>query len=887
MLNSKFLIVFLSLLSSVTIDVSKDCALAQIIPDSTLAEENSIVTPSITVDNLPSDQIDGGAIRGTNLFHSFQQFNVGEGRGAYFINPAGIQNILSRVTGSSPSEILGRLGVKGDANLFLINPNGIIFGSDAQLDLTGSFIGSTASSLNFGDGTQFSATTPRTDSLLSLRVPLGLQYEGNPEKIVIQGNGRQVRSITNPTDNNAGDGLRVQPDQTLALVGGDVALEGGTLRTDGGRIELGSVGSLTGASLVNLIPNEGGFSLSYEGVSAFGSIQLSQRAGVDASGEGGGNIQVRGSQVKLTDGSRIESTTFGNRPGGTLSINASDSVEVIGTSADGELLSSLGTSVYPEATGTGGNLAIETAQLTVRDGAQLFTTSGGSGNAGSLTVKTSNSTALIGTSVDGLFASSIYSDVEPGATGTGGDITIDTRLLNVRDGAQLETDTNSRGTAGNLIINAADSVEVVGSVISEAGLAPTALYTLVGPTATGNGGNLTIETKQLSIRDGAQVFATNLGRGAAGSLTVRASDSVELIGTLPTFTRLGSALLTSVEPISTGKGSDLIVETPRFTVRDGAVVSTATFGEGDAGSLIVKASDLVELVGASADGQYASRLTSRTTSSNNAGSLKIGTRQLSVRDGAEVNVGSTGSGNAGDLQINADSVSLDQQAALSSETTSGKGDIFLRSQDLVLRRTSNITTNATGAASGGNINVNTEVIAALENSNITANAVQGQGGSVQISTQGLFLSPDSEITASSQQGIDGVVDIQTLGFDVRNTITPLQSAFVNPEQVVAGSCIARRNTEQGSFAVTGSGGLPISPSSRIEELNTLTGIEPVLAENTQKSPLQSVATSLKWKRGEPIVEAQGLTVTADGRKLLGQIPPQAQPEPIHSLVCRS
>jgi filamentous hemagglutinin family protein len=133
------------------------------------------------------DQINGGATRGTNLFHSFQEFNVSEGRSAYFTNPAGIENILTRVTGTNPSNILGTLGVSGgNANLFLINPNGIIFGPNARLDVGGSFVASTASSIKFADGTEFSAVNPSAPPLLTISVPIGLQFNGTEGDIVVQ-----------------------------------------------------------------------------------------------------------------------------------------------------------------------------------------------------------------------------------------------------------------------------------------------------------------------------------------------------------------------------------------------------------------------------------------------------------------------------------------------------------------------------------------------------------------------------------------------------------------------------------------------------------------------------------------------------------------------------
>jgi filamentous hemagglutinin family protein len=151
---------------------SANPAVAQITPDATLGTESSVVTPNLNIRGLPTDQINGGAVRGTNLFHSFQEFNVGDGQRVYFANPAGIENILSRVTGNNLSNILGTLGVDGGASLFLLNPNGIIFGSNAQLDISGSFVASTAHSVVFDNGYQFSAKNTDTPSLLTVSVPL-------------------------------------------------------------------------------------------------------------------------------------------------------------------------------------------------------------------------------------------------------------------------------------------------------------------------------------------------------------------------------------------------------------------------------------------------------------------------------------------------------------------------------------------------------------------------------------------------------------------------------------------------------------------------------------------------------------------------------------------
>ncbi|MGK7945617.1 MAG: filamentous hemagglutinin N-terminal domain-containing protein [Microcystaceae cyanobacterium] len=176
----------IGLLSSCLWSLSTSVIQAQIIPDNTLGAEASIVNQI----NDKLQQIDGGAVRGGNLFHSFQEFSIQEGNSAYFTNPTGIFNILTRVTGDNPSQIFGTLGVDGGANLYLINPNGIIFGANAQLDISGSFYASTSPSLILPDGSLFSATNPQAPPLLTVTAtaPIGFVLEGQTGDIINQGN---------------------------------------------------------------------------------------------------------------------------------------------------------------------------------------------------------------------------------------------------------------------------------------------------------------------------------------------------------------------------------------------------------------------------------------------------------------------------------------------------------------------------------------------------------------------------------------------------------------------------------------------------------------------------------------------------------------------------
>ncbi|NEQ34753.1 MAG: filamentous hemagglutinin N-terminal domain-containing protein [Leptolyngbya sp. SIO4C5] len=152
---------------------------AQIIPDSTLGIEQSIIDSGLDLSNSPIDLVQGGAIRGDNLFHSFLEFNIGTNQRVYFANPGSIDRIISRVTGNNASFIDGTLGVAGNADLYLFNPNGILFGPNAQLDINGSFLASTANGLDWGNGLEFNATNPQAPPLLTIDLPVSLTFAPN------------------------------------------------------------------------------------------------------------------------------------------------------------------------------------------------------------------------------------------------------------------------------------------------------------------------------------------------------------------------------------------------------------------------------------------------------------------------------------------------------------------------------------------------------------------------------------------------------------------------------------------------------------------------------------------------------------------------------------
>ena len=192
--------------------------------------------------------ITGGTQAGQNLFHSFGQFSLSPSsiNTAVFNHNPAIQNIITRVTGGSISNINGRIQA-GNVNLFFLNPSGIVFGEQASLEIGGSFIASTANSLKFADGQAFNLSTPAESALLLVNVPIGLQYGASPGSIQVQGSGNFIFVNPDPFQivrDFRPPGLAVQPGKTLALIGGSVEIQGGNLTAEDGQIAIGAVSKL-------------------------------------------------------------------------------------------------------------------------------------------------------------------------------------------------------------------------------------------------------------------------------------------------------------------------------------------------------------------------------------------------------------------------------------------------------------------------------------------------------------------------------------------------------------------------------------------------------------------------------------------------------------------
>ncbi|RCJ21443.1 hypothetical protein A6770_30410 [Nostoc minutum NIES-26] len=850
-------------------------SVAQITPDGTLPSNSNVKLEDNT------RIISGGTTRGANLFHSFSEFSVPTGSQALFNNALDIENILTRITGSSVSNIDGSILTLGKANLFLMNPNGIIFGKNASLNIGGSFVATTANAIGFGNLGFFSASNPEAPSPLLTVNPNALLFNQIAAAPI-------QNSSTAPAGSTPGGrdafGLRVRDGRSLLLVGGNVNMDGGRLNAFSGRVELGGLRS---AGTVGLNGDGNNSRLSFPNNVERSNVFLSNGAQVNVVADNGGSIAVNARNLEMTGESSLRAAIGEGL--GTVGSQVGD-IEVHATGAINLNNSDIFNQVRPGANGQAGDISISTSSLRLEGGAQVSAGTFGAGKGGSLRIDAQD-VQIIGRTPDSRFPSGLFAGADGNSTGDAGDITLRTNTLLVRDGAQVGNGTYGLGKGGSLRVDAQD-VQIIGRSADDR--FPSGLFASADGNSTGNAGDITLRTNTLLVRDGAQVNTATFGAGKGGSLTVDAQD-VQIIGTSADG-RFSSGLNVSTQRNSIGDAGDITLRTNTLLMRDGAQVLTVTNGAGKGGSLTVDAQD-VQIIGRSADGRAASGLfaSAGRNSTGDAGDFTVRTNTLLVRDGAGVGVESLGTGTAGNMTLNARSIRLNN-GLLIATTRSPKVDpnreqatININSNDLIISRNSNIRTDARGAnVIGGNININADVLAGFQNSDITANSTDFRGGNVRINTKGIFgiqfrdiASPNtSDITATgATRELSGNVQITTPDIDPTNGLIELPTNLVDVSQQISTACTPGSRQFQSSFVSTGRGGLPMSPTEPLQDTSTLSAWvrlrpKPATRAKTTISPQPTaVSNSTKVAAATTIVEATGWVVESNGNiELVAQAP---------------
>jgi filamentous hemagglutinin family protein len=547
------------------------CTLGCLYASSSQAQVTSDGTVNTQVDQQGNvAEITGGEKRGGNLFHSFQEFSVGTGNEASFLNANDISNIFSRVTGNKISNIDGLIRANGSANLFLINPAGIIFGQNARLDVGGSFLGSTADSVLFEDG-EFSATDLENPPVLTINAPIGLGFRDNPGDIINLSVASNPNGETNVTGGAVG--LQVPNGETLAIIGGNVLLNDGNLTAKGGQIEIGSVLS---EGEVRISETDIGFVLDYGSVNSFGDIQLENTTVVDSTAKGGGNITFNAQNISLAGSTVVTGIEFGanlaESKSGNITFNTTKSVSLINgaqisasasgqgiggqvninsknVSLDGENSQGFNSGIFSNVNSEGvnnrsGGIAIDTEFLSLTKGAQISASVNspdiiqpnsvsGEGNAGQIIIN-ADEVFIDGEGIDG-FNSGIFSTIEPGSKGSAGGVEINASNLTITNGAEIDVSTLGVGNGGNATINVSDTLLLDGKgtladsfdLSSSSGIFSNVDNTDVGQGAIGNAGSVEVITDNLIIKNGAEINANTEGQGNAGNVEINAN-SVEV-----------------------------------------------------------------------------------------------------------------------------------------------------------------------------------------------------------------------------------------------------------------------------------------------------------------------------------------------------------------------
>jgi filamentous hemagglutinin family protein len=473
---------------------------AQILSDDTLDSQ---------VDSTQSQQviITGGKQAGTNLFHSFTQFSIPTNFTAYFKNNLAIKNIFSRVTGGIVSNLDGVIKANGTASLFLMNPAGIILGPNAQLNLGGSFIATTADAVFFTDGIKFSATSQLIKPLLTVNLPIGLQFGDTSGAIISQS-----------SDLNQSTYLNVNPGNTIALLGGDIFLENTSINNPQGRIELGSVAK---NQLVTIKPGIQGWIIDYSLVQEFGQIKLTKQTFIQSAN--GGVIQFRGKDIYL-DNAAIFNLTTKEINGGNTNLIATNIVEL----SNSFISTSVGEQFGSQIPGKGGDIFIKASQFQLINGSGVSAETLSLGEGGNINIEAKN---LIEISGKNDFVTSFIS-TSTAETGMGGDITLNTARLLLKDGGQIQAASFGQGQAGTITVNGTESIEISGTEVNNQGrLFRSGFFASAGLENVafelqpfGKSGNLIINTPELNIEKGGQISVSNFGQENAGNININVDD---------------------------------------------------------------------------------------------------------------------------------------------------------------------------------------------------------------------------------------------------------------------------------------------------------------------------------------------------------------------------
>jgi filamentous hemagglutinin family protein len=612
---------------------TSEITLAQVTPDGTV---NTEVNQSGNV-----SEITGGETRGSNLFHSFREFSIRTGNEAFFNNAADIVNIFSRVTGGNISNIDGLLRANGGVNLFLINPAGIIFGNNARLDIGGSFYGTSADSILFEDG-EFSATDLDNPPLLTINAPIGLNFRDEPGDIVNRASTR--------------DGLEVTEGKDIYLIGGNVTFDGGIIIAPGGRIELGG---LTETGTVTF--NDDG-SLSFPEGIARGNLSLNNASLISTFNSTGdaGNINFTTASLILNNGSLINASGTNQNSAGDITIKANEAVSLANQS-----------NINVTTGASGGSLTLDAKSLEIIAESNISTginldSGSPQAQAGDITINVTEDILIDGASENPQTqTTNIGNTVFGGGEGKGGNITLNARNIEFKNGGNIFNSTEGQGSLGNITLTATEDIifDGIGRIFRSG------VNNFITDTGTGNVGNIEITAHNLTLTNGAVIQSLVAGMADSGNININVAERILVDGINSnavlddgTPTTLNSEITSTVARDGKGNSGDINITTGSLFLSNAGEVSSEILGQGNAGNIKIDATDTISLKD-SVEAElpevgirpFSSNIAARVLGDavGNGGNIEINTANFSITNLAQLTTSSFSQGDAGNITVNA------------------------------------------------------------------------------------------------------------------------------------------------------------------------------------------------------------------------------------------
>ena len=622
-----------------------------------------------------------GSTVGSNLFHSFQSFNINNSQSATFTGSHNISNVISRVTGGQSSTIDGALRSQiGRANFYFINPAGILFGPNASINVPAAFHASTAANLQFSDGAVFSAVNPSA-STLSMANPSAFGFVAN-------------RSADIRIEKSQ---LLLTPETETSLSGREVVITHGTLINEAGKLHLTAVGTNNEQVSIDSEPFK----------NTIGAIRI-DTSRLDVSGNGAGSLIINGGDISM-----INSKLFANNLGN----NAPQTEKAVLLKASSLLINNTLISSDVKTTDTGtnkgdaGNIKIEvTKAIDIRNGGKISSDTFSAGNAGTISIQTAN---LNLDAKNSMTNTEISSEAEPDSTGDGGNINIQvTNKINLINGGKIVGSTFSEGNAGSVSIQTKDlniSNQDAGSI------ATTGIFNEAQLGSSGDAGNINVQVSHnMNVINRGKISGNTFSEGNAGSVNIQAAFlNIDSQNSGQSTT----GIFSDAERNSSGDAGKIDVEVSEdLAVVSGGKLSSDTFSNGKAGSVTIRTRNLnINTLGSQFDTEISSE--AEPESNGDAGNIDVMVSEhLNLTNGGRIISSTFSDGKAGFVAVTAKHLTIDNQnnnqpltgifseAQPGSKGNAGNVDVAI-AEDLMIVKGGKISSDTFAQGNAGSVTV--------------------------------------------------------------------------------------------------------------------------------------------------------------------------------------